>query len=114
MGVQWSDGEMARLALPVGIALAVLVASVVGQRISMARIGENRYFISSQNPYAPSLNFFLAYQYCRSIAMELVSLETVEEATALAEYLKIAAAPVDYWTAGNALGAHSWIWMSNG
>ena len=59
-----------------------------GQRISTARIGDNRYFISSQNPYAPMLNFFLAYQYCRSIAMELVSLENAEEAIALSEYLR--------------------------
>jgi hypothetical protein len=34
------------------------------------------------------LNFFLAYQYCRSIAMELVSLENAEEAIALSEYLR--------------------------
>jgi len=91
-----------------------LIATTAGQRISTARIGDNRYFISSQNPYAPMLNFFLAYQYCRSIAMELVSLENAEEAIALSEYLRSGASQVDYWTAGNSLGAHSWIWMSNG
>lgn len=52
-----------------------------------AKIGDSRYFISWQNPYAPRLNFFLAYQYCRTIAMELISLETAEEAQNVADYL---------------------------
>ena len=59
----------------------------VGQRIMTAKIGDSRYFISWQNPYAPRLNFFLAYQYCRTIAMELISLETAEEAQNIADYL---------------------------
>jgi len=59
-----------------------------GQRISTAKIGDSRYFISWQNPYAPRLNFYLAYQYCRTIAMELISLETAEEAQNISDYLR--------------------------
>jgi hypothetical protein len=111
---QMKSTQNTQLLIRTAACLLMALAGAAGQRISTARIGDNRYFISSQNPYAPMLNFHLAYQYCRSIAMELVSLETAEEAIALTEYLRVGAAPVDYWTAGNALGAHSWIWMSNG
>jgi len=78
-----------------------------------AKIGDSRYFISWQNPYAPRLNFFLAYQYCRTIAMELISLETAEEAQNVADYLSQGTA-TDFWTSGNTLGTNTWLWLSNG
>lgn len=93
--------------------LTTLATLTVGQRIMTAKIGDSRYFISWQNPYAPRLNFFLAYQYCRTIAMELISLETAEEAQNIADYLSQGTA-TDFWTSGNTLGTNTWLWLSNG
>lgn len=39
------------------------------------------------NPYSPELNYFLAYQYCRSIGLQLASFETKEKADAIMQYL---------------------------
>ncbi|XP_046441807.1 uncharacterized protein LOC124192494 [Daphnia pulex] len=94
--------------------LSFFASITAGQRISTAKIGDNRYFISWQNPYAPRLNFHLAYQYCRTIAMELISLESAEEAQQLADYLRPGAAAADFWTSGNTLGTSTWLWLSNG
>ncbi|KAF4526338.1 hypothetical protein B566_EDAN014646 [Ephemera danica] len=57
-------------------------------RISTIQLDGTQYFISNHNPYAPELNFFLAYQYCRSIGLQLASFETKEKADALTMYLK--------------------------
>lgn len=96
------------------VILACIVSMAVAQRISTAKIGDNRYFISWQNPYAPRLNFHLAYQYCRTIAMELISLESAEEAQQFADYLRLGSSAADFWTSGNTLGTSTWLWLSNG
>jgi len=47
----------------------------------------NQYWFSTTSPYAPTLNFFLAYEYCRNLGLQLVTLETKEEIDAIALYL---------------------------
>jgi hypothetical protein len=39
------------------------------------------------NPYSPELNYFLAYQYCRSIGLQLASFESKEKADSMTQYL---------------------------
>ena len=59
-----------------------------GQRIVTIQLDGTQYYVSKMNPYASELNYFLAYQYCRSIGLQLVSFETKEKADSIAEYLK--------------------------
>lgn len=47
----------------------------------------NQYWFSSSSPYAPNLNFHLAYQYCRTLGLQLVVLETKEEVDTISAYL---------------------------
>lgn len=61
--------------------------SVLGQRITTIQLDGTQYFISRMNPYSPELNYFLAYQYCRSIGLQLASFETKEKADAIMQYL---------------------------
>lgn len=61
---------------------------VTGQRIVTIQLDGTQYYVSKMNPYASELNYFLAYQYCRSIGLQLVSFETKEKADSIAEYLK--------------------------
>ncbi|XP_044735958.1 uncharacterized protein LOC123298115 isoform X2 [Chrysoperla carnea] len=85
------------------------------QRITTIQLEGTQYFISKMNPYAPALNYYLAYQYCRSIGLQLVSFETMEKTKAMSNYLKNAGyTTTDYWTAGNKLGTNMLIWMSTG
>ena len=39
------------------------------------------------NPYSPELNYYLAYQYCRSIGLQLASFETKEKSDSIMKYL---------------------------
>ncbi|KAL1110457.1 hypothetical protein AAG570_007988 [Ranatra chinensis] len=67
------------------------------------------------NPYSPELNYFLAYQYCRSIGLQLASFDTKEKADAIMQYLSNAGYnKYDFWTSGNRLGTDMLIWMSTG
>lgn len=67
------------------------------------------------NPYSPELNFYLAYQYCRSLGLQLASFETKEKADSITQYLKNAGYDkYDFWTSGNRLGTHMFLWMSTG
>lgn len=67
------------------------------------------------NPYSPELNYFLAYQYCRSLGLQLVSFETKEKAETMVQYLKNAGySKYDFWTSGNNLGTDMFLWMSTG
>lgn len=59
-----------------------------GQRITTIQLDGVQYFISRMNPYSPELNYFLAYQYCRSLGLQLASFESQEKADSLMEYLK--------------------------
>ncbi|XP_076065579.1 uncharacterized protein LOC143039427 [Oratosquilla oratoria] len=94
---------------------AAAVATVKGQRIQTVEIDQNRYFISNASPYAPTLNWFLAYEYCRNIGMELVSFGQKKEMDSLNDYLRQTGyQTIDYWTSGNQLGSAMWIWMSTG
>lgn len=67
------------------------------------------------NPYSPELNYFLAYQYCRSIGLQLASFETKEKSESMTQYLKNAGySKYDFWTSGNRLGTGMFLWMSTG
>lgn len=59
-----------------------------GQRITTIQLDGVQYFVSRMNPYSPELNYFLAYQYCRSLGLQLVSFETKEKADSITQYLK--------------------------
>ncbi|XP_046661464.1 uncharacterized protein LOC124354793 isoform X2 [Homalodisca vitripennis] len=110
-------GEMAASTLSqiVALALLPLLAAVAGQRITTIQLDGTQYFISRMNPYSPELNYFLAYQYCRSIGLQLASFETKEKADAIMQYLINAGYnKYDFWTSGNRLGTDMMIWMSTG
>jgi hypothetical protein len=47
----------------------------------------NQYWFSTSSPYAPTLNFFLSYQYCRNLGLQLATLETKDEVDDIALYL---------------------------
>ena len=67
------------------------------------------------NPYSPELNYFLAYQYCRSLGLQLVSFESKEKADTMMQYLRNAGyTKYDFWTSGNKLGTGMLLWMSTG
>jgi len=96
-------------------ALALTIAPVVSQRIQTVELGGSRYFISNTSPYSPQLNWFLAYQYCQTIGMELLSIGTEEEKDILLDHLiENNYMASDYWTSGNQLGSQMWLWMSSG
>lgn len=67
--------------------LTVVFLLSAGQRITTIQLDGTQYFISRMNPYSPELNYFLAYQYCRSIGLQLASFETKEKADAMMQYL---------------------------
>lgn len=95
--------------------LFATVVSVYGQRITTIQLDGVQYFISRMNPYSPELNYFLAYQYCRSIGLQLSSFESKEKADSMTQYLLNAGYNGhDYWTSGNRLGTDMLIWMSSG
>ena len=73
---------------------------LAGQRITTIQLDGVQYFISRMNPYSPELNYFLAYQYCRSIGLQLASFESKEKADSMTQYLlnagKFAATAPEY------------------
>ncbi|XP_065367134.1 myb-like protein X isoform X2 [Calliphora vicina] len=97
------------------ICLISLVVLSTGQRITTIHLDGVQYFISRMNPYSPELNYFLAYQYCRSLGLQLASFETKEKAESMTTYLKNAGyGNYDFWTSGNRLGTGMFLWMSTG
>ncbi|XP_058805301.1 uncharacterized protein LOC131672227 [Phymastichus coffea] len=95
--------------------LAVSNLLISAQRITTIQLDGVQYFISRMNPYSPELNYFLAYQYCRSLGLQLVSFETKEKADIMTQYLKNAGySKYDFWTSGNNLGTDMFLWMSSG
>lgn len=89
------------------------------------------------NPYSPELNYFLAYQYCRSLGLQLASFETKEKVESMTQYLQNAGmstplffstivssglyfflllgySKYNFWTSGNRLGTGMFLWMSTG
>lgn len=58
-----------------------------GQRITTIQLDGVQYFVSRMNPYSPELNYFLAYQYCRSLGLQLASFETKEKVESMTQYL---------------------------
>lgn len=92
-----------------------LVFPITGQRITTIQLDGVQYFVSRMNPYSPELNYFLAYQYCRSLGLQLASFETKEKVESMTEYLKNAGySRYDFWTSGNRLGTGMFLWMSTG
>lgn len=59
-----------------------------GQRITTIQLDGVQYFVSRMNPYSPELNYFLAYQYCRSLGLQLASFETKEKVESMSQYLQ--------------------------
>ncbi|XP_063585566.1 uncharacterized protein LOC134762980 isoform X1 [Penaeus indicus] len=93
----------------------LLLSLVRGQRIQTVELADSRYFISNASPYSPSLNWFLAYEYCHTIGMELLSFQGIEETEVINSYLSDNGySNSEYWTSGNQLGSEMWIWMSTG
>lgn len=60
---------------------------VTAQRITTIQLDGVQYFVSRMNPYSPELNYFLAYQYCRSLGLQLASFETREKVDSITQYL---------------------------
>lgn len=86
-----------------------------GQRITTIQLDGVQYFVSRMNPYSPELNYFLAYQYCRSLGLQLASFETKEKVQSMSQYLQNAGySKYDFWTSGNRLGTGMFLWMSTG
>ncbi|XP_014367014.1 uncharacterized protein LOC106717636 isoform X4 [Papilio machaon] len=95
--------------------LAAAIAPTTAQRITTIQLDGVQYFISRMNPYSPELNYFLAYQYCRSLGLQLASFETKEKADSITTYLLNAGYnKYDFWTSGNNLGTDMYLWMSTG
>ncbi|XP_025408090.1 C-type lectin 37Da isoform X2 [Sipha flava] len=102
----------ARVALTVVTIFAWFAA---GQRITTIQLDGTQYYISRMNPYSAELNYFLAYEYCRSIGLQLASFETLEKTNSISDFLRNAGYnKFDYWTSGNRLGTDMLIWMSTG
>lgn len=88
---------------------------ITGQRITTIQLDGVQYFVSRMNPYSPELNYFLAYQYCRSLGLQLASFETKEKVESMSQYLQNAGySKYDFWTSGNRLGTGMFLWMSTG
>jgi len=95
--------------------LLSILAFSAAQRITTIQLDGVQYFISRMNPYSPELNYFLAYQYCRSLGLQLASFETQEKVESMTQYLKNAGfGKYDFWTSGNRLGTGMFLWMSTG
>jgi len=97
------------------LSLSVLCVVTTGQRIMTIQLDGIQYYISRMNPYSPELNYYLAYQYCRSLGLQLASFDTKEKYESMANYLTNAKFNnFDYWTSGNRLGTGMYLWMSTG
>ncbi|XP_055602280.1 uncharacterized protein LOC129751042 isoform X2 [Uranotaenia lowii] len=93
----------------------MLLACATGQRITTIQLDGVQYFVSRMNPYSPELNYFLAYQYCRSLGLQLASFETKEKVESMTQYLQNAGySKYNFWTSGNRLGTGMFLWMSTG
>lgn len=92
-----------------------ILSRAKGQRITTIQLEGVQYFVSRMNPYSPELNYFLAYQYCRSLGLQLASFETKEKVESMSQYLQNAGySKYDFWTSGNRLGTGMFLWMSTG
>ncbi|CAO1395253.1 unnamed protein product [Diamesa tonsa] len=96
-------------------ALSVFCVCATGQRITTIHLDGVQYYVSRMNPYSPELNYYLAYQYCRSLGLQLASFDTKEKYESITKYLTNAKFNnYDYWTSGNRLGTGMFLWMSTG
>ncbi|XP_038120383.1 uncharacterized protein LOC6049235 isoform X1 [Culex quinquefasciatus] len=97
------------------LCVSFMLACVAGQRITTIQLDGVQYFVSRMNPYSPELNYFLAYQYCRSLGLQLASFETKEKVESMTQYLQNAGySKYNFWTSGNRLGTGMFLWMSTG
>ncbi|XP_015606424.1 uncharacterized protein LOC107273107 isoform X2 [Cephus cinctus] len=101
--------------MKITLLLLLSLTFISAQRITTIQLDGVQYFVSRMNPYSPELNYFLAYQYCRSLGLQLASFETKEKADTMTQYLKNAGyTKYDFWTSGNKLGTDMFLWMSTG
>jgi hypothetical protein len=106
---------MGRYVSGLSAVLVFFISLSTGQRITTIQLDGVQYFVSRMNPYSPELNYYLAYQYCRSLGLQLASFETKEKADSITQYLKNAGYDkFDFWTSGNRLGTDMFLWMSTG
>lgn len=63
-------------------------SNISGQRITTIQLDGTQYYISRMNPYSAELNYFLAYEYCRSIGLQLASFETLEKTNSISDFLR--------------------------
>ncbi|XP_029730623.2 uncharacterized protein LOC109411141 isoform X1 [Aedes albopictus] len=97
------------------LCVSFMLACAAGQRITTIQLDGVQYFVSRMNPYSPELNYFLAYQYCRSLGLQLASFETKEKVESMTQYLTNAGySKYNFWTSGNRLGTGMFLWMSTG
>ncbi|XP_012250960.2 uncharacterized protein LOC105683150 isoform X1 [Athalia rosae] len=97
------------------VAAAAAALCTTAQRITTIQLDGVQYYVSRMNPYSLELNYFLAYQYCRSLGLQLISFETKEKADTMTQYLQNAGyTKFDFWTSGNKLGTDMFLWMSTG
>ncbi|XP_055706130.1 uncharacterized protein LOC129803526 isoform X1 [Phlebotomus papatasi] len=97
------------------LCFCAVLTLAMGQRITTIQLDGVQYFVSRMNPYSPELNYFLAYQYCRSLGLQLASFETKEKVESMTQYLQNAGySKYDFWTSGNRLGTGMFLWMSTG
>ncbi|XP_026274196.1 melanoma-associated antigen E1 isoform X1 [Frankliniella occidentalis] len=102
-------------ALVCALVVVAALAFASGQRITTIQLDGVQYFVSRMNPYSPELNYFLAYQYCRSLGLQLTSFESKEKSDSITQYLRNAGYnQYDFWTSGNRLGTDMFLWMSTG
>ncbi|EDW75427.2 uncharacterized protein Dwil_GK23821 [Drosophila willistoni] len=93
-----------------------LVASTLGNAVInrdglFTKIGNGYYFIAQEN----YVNWFKAYENCRRMGSELITIDTIEEWHAINKYLNDMNIMKQYWTSGNDIaetGKH--VWFSNG
>ncbi|KAJ3640068.1 hypothetical protein Zmor_003387 [Zophobas morio] len=106
---------MGRYVSGLSAVLVFFISLSTGQRITTIQLDGVQYFVSRMNPYSPELNYYLAYQYCRSLGLQLASFETKEKADSITQYLRNAGYDkFDFWTSGNRLGTDMFLWMSTG
>lgn len=78
----------------------VLLILFPGQRITTIQLDGTQYYISRMNPYSAELNYFLAYEYCRSIGLQLASFETLEKTNSISDFLRNAG-KIGYFSKNN-------------
>jgi len=88
-----------------------ITAAIADDSPGFITIGEGRYFIDTSK----LRTWYDAAHFCRLLNADLVSIETAEEMSALAEFLNVNFGGNSFWTSGNELiGSGDWRWLGSG